>query len=299
MDLSVITINRNNASGLIKTIESVMSQTYHGFEYIIVDGASSDGSILAIERFSSNDVIVAREGVDNLHFSQEKWGNLLWLSEPDSGIYNAMNKAIELAEGEYLLFLNSGDFLVDQCSLSRVFCNKHNADLLCARCNVSEEGRVVWTSPLVPQQVTLGWLHWNGLMHQSTFIKRDLFKRVGLYDESFKWLADIQFWYKAILYFDATTEPVDVVLSDYNHEGTSSTTKHNEMFVKERMWPYSQPVLRHVMPDFREWKKDKKIVKEYGWIDEHSVLKSFLRWYRKCAEKKAHLSRRIKREEIR
>ena len=89
MKLSIITINRNNAAGLRRTIESVVSQTYTEFEYIIIDGASTDESV---------DVI--KEYADKITF---------WVSEPDNGIYNAMNKGILKAKGEYLLFLNSGD----------------------------------------------------------------------------------------------------------------------------------------------------------------------------------------------
>lgn len=89
--ISIITINYNNASGLEKTIRSVVEQTYNEYEYIIIDGASSDKSKEVIQEY--------QRYID------------FWCSEKDSGIYNAMNKGIQKASGEYLLFLNSGDVL--------------------------------------------------------------------------------------------------------------------------------------------------------------------------------------------
>ena len=84
--LSIITVNLNNKNGLQKTISSVLSQTINFFEFIIIDGASSDGSVELIA-----------QNQDRISF---------WLSETDSGIYQAMNKGIRAAKGEYVLFLN-------------------------------------------------------------------------------------------------------------------------------------------------------------------------------------------------
>ena len=125
MLLSVITINYNNGSELRKTITSVFKQSFQDFEYIIVDGASSDDSVEVIKTLIKE---------NETHYCK-------WISEPDNGIYNAMNKGIQLSRGEYLLFLNSGDYLVADDVLERVFKYECHADLLCARCRVSETGR--------------------------------------------------------------------------------------------------------------------------------------------------------------
>ena len=98
MQLSIITINRNNKTGLEKTIYSVVNQNYKDYEYIVIDGDSSDGSLEVIKR-------------NEKYFSY-------WVSEPDSGVYQAMNKGIDRANGEYCLFLNSGDYLKDDNSRS-------------------------------------------------------------------------------------------------------------------------------------------------------------------------------------
>ena len=108
--LTIITINLNNSIGLRKTIESVISQTYNDFEYLIIDGGSIDGSV---------DVI--KEYADRISY---------WFSEPDKGIYNAMNKGILKAKGQYLQFLNSGDYLVNKNVIENVFHELPDCDLL-------------------------------------------------------------------------------------------------------------------------------------------------------------------------
>ena len=100
MKLTIITINYNNASGLQKTMESVLAQTCKDFEHLIIDGASTDDSVNVIENY----------GLQIAHTAI----SFQWLSEPDKGIYNAMNKGIRMAQGEYIHFLNSGDWLVDE-----------------------------------------------------------------------------------------------------------------------------------------------------------------------------------------
>ena len=95
--LSIVTINYNNAEGLRKTLESVASQTYRDIEHIIVDGGSTDGSVEVIQNYVRD--------VSGMKY------DVLWVSEKDKGIYNAMNKGIRKATGEYCQFLNSGDYL--------------------------------------------------------------------------------------------------------------------------------------------------------------------------------------------
>ncbi len=197
MKLSIITINYNNSYGLRKTVESVLSQTYHDFEYIIIDGDSTDGS------------------KEYLHTLPLCAHDLHIVSEPDTGIYNAMNKGIRMAHGEYCLFLNSGDFLIKPNVLEQVFDNDTWADILCARCNVSDKGKIIWTSN-PPQEVTFGTLYFVGLSHQSTFIRRTLLCSLGMYDESYRYHADIEFWYRAIILKGATTQRIDVITTDYN-----------------------------------------------------------------------------------
>jgi glycosyltransferase involved in cell wall biosynthesis len=119
LKLSIITVNYNNLEGLKKTIESVVSQTWQVFEYIVIDGGSTDGSAAYIEAQSVN--------ID------------YWVSEPDNGIYNAMNKGIKAATGEYLLFLNSGDDLTDLKALENNQIHLKEEDIIYFDINVIKE----------------------------------------------------------------------------------------------------------------------------------------------------------------
>ena len=104
MKLSIVTINYNNAEGLRKTLASVASQTYADIEHVIVDGGSTDESVEIIREYARANGAHAGSLTNNCH-------QIHWLSEPDNGIYHAMNKGIRMATGEYIEILNSGDIL--------------------------------------------------------------------------------------------------------------------------------------------------------------------------------------------
>lgn len=261
LKLSIITINYNNAAGLKKTLDSVAMQTYTDFEHIIVDGASTDGSV---------DII--REYEKKLASSLSPLASrLIWLSEPDTGIYNAMNKGIRMSKGEYLLFLNSGDFLVEENVLKDVFTHDCTEDILCARCNVSDNGAVVWTSN-PPQYVTFGTLYMVGLAHQSTFIRKSIFERYGYYDESYRYNADTEFWYRSIIENGASTQRIDIITTDYNLDGVSETQKYNPVFQEEHRRILSNPLYQRFLPDYIDYKNKLIIANEYNWINQYKSL---------------------------
>lgn len=262
MKLSVITVNFNNAVGLRRTIESVIVQSFTDYEYIVIDGGSDDGSVETI-----------KECECEISY---------WCSEKDDGIFQAMNKGIGKAKGEYLLFLNSGDFLVDKDVLSGVFREECSADILCAKCNVLKDGKVVWTSN-PPGFVTFGTLYNTGLNHQSTFIKRELFERIGIYREDFKYNADIDFWYKAIILGGATTQKIDVVTTNYSLGGLSDRSKNDAQFLKEHKVILSNPIFSKIIPDYERWKRDASFYREYGWINSHPFIRKVLGVIHKCS----------------
>ena len=168
MQLSIITINRNNSAGLKKTMASVLTQSWINYEYIIIDGASTDSSVEVI-----------RNEIENA--SPTLRSNIQFISEADTGVFNAMNKGITKAKGDYLLFLNSGDFFIDSKVLEAVFKeNNHDKDIICCRCRISKNGQQVFiTTP--PSNFTFGFFYKNSLPHQATFIKKTLFDKYGLY----------------------------------------------------------------------------------------------------------------------
>ncbi|RZK45265.1 MAG: glycosyltransferase [Hymenobacter sp.] len=177
MKLSIITINFNNSFDLAKTIKSVVEQEWQDFEYLIVDGGSSDKSVEVIREYQSNIAY--------------------WVSEPDNGIYNAMNKGVIKAQGEYLLMLNSGDVLCDSKALTRVFAHSCKEDIIAADVYRAMNGSVFEESHF-PDYVTFGYFITGMLSHQATFIKRTAHDIVGLYDEQLKYVSDWKFLVLAI-----------------------------------------------------------------------------------------------------
>ena len=110
MKLSIITVNYNDAEGLERTIKSVMSQSFKDFEFIIIDGGSTDASVDVIKKYENN--------ID------------YWVSETDGGIYQGMNKGLRQAQGEYVNFMNGGDSYYSPDVLNEIFALNSNADII-------------------------------------------------------------------------------------------------------------------------------------------------------------------------
>ncbi len=203
MKLSIITINYNHLDGLKRTYESVVGQTWQDFEWIVIDGGSTDGS---------------REFIEE----HKDWFSY-WCSEPDKGVYHAMNKGIAKALGEYLNFMNSGDMFFDSGSLATVFLKERSADVLYGAMLLADG-----TLDHEPMMKTR--LHWfdfynNTLPHQASFIRRELFARVGSYDESFRISADWYFFAKAFVRYGASVEFIPSVLARFEGGGCSADSK--------------------------------------------------------------------------
>ena len=198
-ELSIITINYNNFEGLKKTAESVINQTWKEFEFIVIDGGSTDGSVAFIE-------------------SQSKYIDY-WVSEPDNGIYNAMNKGVKAATGEYLLFLNSGDNLNDLKALEENHIHLEEKDIIYFDINVIGDG--VFFVKKCPAIMTFSYLYHETLPHQSTFIRKSLFEKMGYYDESIKIVSDWKFFIIALIKHNATYKHIDAVFSTFYLDGIS------------------------------------------------------------------------------
>lgn len=206
--LSIITINYNNCIGLEKTIQSIISQTFKDFEYLVIDGASNDGSLEVIQKNNTA-----------LHFS---------VSEPDTGIYNAMNKGIKASKGKYLLFLNSGDLLNGTSALND-FINHpdFSGDIIYGDYQF-EKGNKVYPDFLTP----LFFVR-SSLPHQSTFFKREVFDKMGLYEEHYKIVADRAFYIKCFLSNQFVFKHILYSLSIYDLSGISNNAQYIEMQAKE------------------------------------------------------------------
>ena len=210
--LSIITINLNNLEGLKKTIESVLAQTWQDFEYIVIDGGSNDGS---------KELIKSRK-------EQLKY----WISEPDSGIYNAMNKGIIKSSGKYLLFLNSGDHLKDDDILEKIKDRIENQDLIYFDLEMYDDNKRILRK--YPDHLTFSFFLKDSLPHPATFIKRELLLQEGLYDESYKIISDWKFFIDAVCKNNCSYTYVNECLTEFNLYGISSTEKMRMEMYRER-----------------------------------------------------------------
>ena len=178
MKYSIITVNYNNKEGLRHTIESVIHQTYHEYEFIVIDGGSTDGSTDVLKEYD-----------DQIDY---------WVSEPDGGIYQGMNKGIRKATGEYLNFMNSGDCFYSNDILEKVSSYQSDADFIVGKDyhfnNETHQGHV----SIQPPRTTMIHFFVATIDHQSSFIKRDLFKE-SLYDESHRLVSDWIFFTEKIV----------------------------------------------------------------------------------------------------
>ena len=199
MKVSIITINYNNRDGLRKTIESVVNQSYAEIEYIVIDGGSADGSVGVIKQYE-----------DSISY---------WVSEPDKGIYNAMNKGITQASGDYCLFLNSGDSLHNSTVIENVI-SQLEGDLVIGQVMIMPERRVAWADVKFP--LTLyGFVEGCPVPHQGTFIKRTLFNQ-ELYDERYKIVSDWKFFMNQVVFKQCSVNPIQLTVSDFESGGISS-----------------------------------------------------------------------------
>jgi glycosyltransferase involved in cell wall biosynthesis len=210
--VSVITVNLNNASGLEKTITSIANQTAKDFEFIVIDGGSTDNSIDIIKKHS-----------DKINY---------WVSEPDNGIYNAMNKGIMRAKGEYVIFINSEDELNSDTILAQFSAANTCEDIVCGDINYIQSG--ISVNSKSPE--TAGFLFFmvNTLPHQASFIKRRLFDTVGYYDEALKIASDWKFFLLALCKYRCSYKKINYTVAKHPLTGISASEKGKVVFVNEK-----------------------------------------------------------------
>lgn len=255
--ISIITINFNNLKGLQKTFESVVNQTNKDFEYIIIDGGSSDGG----KEFL----------VQNSHKLT------YWISEKDFGVYNAMNKGIKVAKGEYLLFLNSGDFLIDDSVIEKVIekiDSRHSfyyGNLFYSLNNIRTH---IW---IPPAELTFSYFFLHSLPHPSSFIKRNLFEKYFLYNEEYKIVSDWEFFIYCICKKDETYQYLNINISDFDNSGISSTLNNLNLIQKEKEDVFNKH-FKHFKDDYKtlEFCTTKRF-KQINFIKENKLKWSILK----------------------
>ena len=213
MFCSVITVNRNNASGLEKTIRSVLSQRRDLFEFIVIDGASTDNSIQKIDACRSELAYV--------------------VSEPDKGVYDAMNKGIAHASGDYIIFMNSGDEFAAPDVLERASRHAQQADVMVGGVVTTDSGKDI-RSEFPDFDITVYNLMCRTLCHQATFVRTSVLHQVGGFDLQFKVVADWCVVFQALVQHHHTYARLPFVVARYDVTGLSSGTVGAAKIRKEK-----------------------------------------------------------------
>ena len=215
MKLSIITVNYNDSKGLERTINSVISQSFHDYEFIVIDGGSTDDSVDVIRRYE--------QYID------------YWVSEPDGGIYPGMNKGLRQAKGEYVNFMNGGDCYYSSDVLEKIFSLDTDADIITG--NHAENG----IRNVGQGGVTMLDLYKWAIDHQASFIHREVAQRHP-YDEKYRIVSDWKFFIEALILDNGSFYYTDTIIVDVDMEGISNTNfeldrKEREQVLKELFPP--------------------------------------------------------------
>ena len=204
MKYSIITVNYNNATELARTVLSVRSQSCKDYEYIVIDGGSTDGSVEVIRSNES--------AIDH------------WVSERDKGIYDGMNKGIAAANGEYCLFLNSGDSFYNDYVLEQAS-GLLDRDFVCGNAMLTEGRNQLWIAPdVVDEQF---WRQRNSICHQAVFIRTALLKS-NPYDTSLKIVSDYKFAFFELAIKNRLYRHIDMTICNYGCNGVSANHEKSD-----------------------------------------------------------------------
>ena len=265
MKLSIITINLNNREGLERTIQSVINQTFTDFEYIVIDGGSTDGSVEHLQSFNPSTL-----------------QSFTWISEPDTGIYNAMNKGIKLATGEYLQFLNSGDWLYSDTILEEVFALNRTEDILYGdRYIVSDTNN--FRLEQYPANLTFDFFLDNTICHQTIFSKHVLLINER-FNENHKIAADWEFLLKHVILRNCSTYKLDKIIVYYPDNGISSNPSFYEIHMNERNAILKKYFPERILSDYVELRQLKSstsslLYKNIKFIVQFPSLLKFIRQF--------------------
>lgn len=214
MKLTIITINYNNVLGLEKTIKSVIEQSKTDFEYIVIDGGSTDGSADIIKKYAEN--------ID------------YWVSEPDRGVYHAMNKGILKAKGDYILFINSGDTLYEKDTLRKIFSYPFTTDLIYGDlARIYPDGTTDFVAML--DKIDTKFLIYASLTHPTTLIKRSLFEKHGLYREDLEIVSDWAFFLKLVAFTNVTRKHIPITVTLFSMDGLSTMNEDKVLAEREKV----------------------------------------------------------------
>lgn len=264
MKLSIITINRNNAQGLKKTMQSVVEQTSTDIEYIVVDGASTDESVNIIKSFADQRLI-------------------RWVSERDNGIYNAMNKGIGMAQGEYVMILNSGDYLatpqvIEQ--MNKKLVDKGQPDILYGNMiKIWPDGKTRRDYQL-SVNYSLFDFYQSTLNPDGTYIRRSLFQQFGPFDETMKICSDWAWMLKTIGLGGVKPSRVNIDTLYFDMTGVSESGERSRQTIqKERRQVLQQTLPAPVLADYDRFAADITLMRR---IHRHPWAFRLVRFLERC-----------------
>jgi glycosyltransferase involved in cell wall biosynthesis len=244
MKLSIITINLNNASGLLKTIESIVQQTTQEFEHIIIDGGSTDGSVDIIKRYTNIPSGAYRQDCkdsDNTLNVPLNSQISYWVTESDKNIYHAMNKGILASKGEYCQFLNSGDTLANSKVIEDVLPYLTDKGVYLGYLVKEKNNGKIYVDKGYLGALTFLNIYSGGLNHSSAFIRRQLFDEYGFYDENYTIVSDWKWFIKAIVLNNVSIYNLNFTISKFDMNGISNT---NILLLQEER----RKVLNEIIP---------------------------------------------------
>lgn len=268
--VSIITINYNDANGLEKTIQSVVSQTFSDYELVVIDGGSTDKSIDIIKKHG-----------DKINY---------WVSEKDKGIYDAQNKGVLISKGDYLIFLNSGDSFFNQNVLAEFFeFEKNNKKkVVYGKSNIIDaDGTSRILSP--PEKLDLNFWYSNTLNHQAIFMHSSMFAKFGNFSTQYKYASDFEHLFKIYVKEPLEFAFLNSVVCNYDNTGLTSKDEFHKLIIQERIQIMNLYVSQNAYSEMRRAymntltfkRKCIIIVTENKFLK--TILKPFYKLYKKIA----------------
>lgn len=234
--LSVITVNYNNVVGLKNTINSVIQNKlqYDGFEYIVIDGGSFDGS---------TDII--RENSRYIDY---------WISEVDDGIYNAMNKGVRSSNGKYCLFLNSGDILYKDNVISRILPHLKSGEDYISGIEIMYKDGHPYVLQLPPRKVSPLFFLKSSLRHQATFIRRSTLIDIP-YDENYKLVSDWKHSSEVLAVGHGSYKRINIIVDVCERDGATFQNREKGNVERQEVFTSLFPTIPYRLNEYEKFCK--------------------------------------------
>ena len=260
--ITIITVVYNDAKGIQLTIDSVASLEYTNIEYIVIDGNSKDDTVEVIRQNSKK---ITK-----------------WVSEPDEGIYDAMNKGIKMSTGEWLVFMNAGDEFADENIVSYILPYINDYDIIYGSMLRRSDTVQYITKGITSQQPdAFDFMH-GSLGHQASFINRSVFRAIGDYSTEYKLASDAKFFYDAIIIHSAKIKYIDKVIAKFSIGGISTTNQQE--YEREREDFLVKSLGKSVYSRYEELHKLKnnektiEAISLYKWLRKHIIIYRIIRY---------------------